>query len=211
LALKPGKRAGFGRFSPLVSLRRQAAMYSASSCLFFDCHSFFAGVEAKNLWRIEAHRQGMSQVSQLANPSVRTVEFAPLAGRGSIDDLSREMMPSLGIVYVTAITRDGCSGCIEQKPLFNELAAKITAQHSELVSFSRIHVQYSESDRSQSGEAKKILRHGAYPTYMIHVGSRYGPLELYRAIYPSMSELEKQVGEAFELAEFYKTDAQNKS
>ena len=43
---------------------------------------------------------------------------------------------------------------------------------------------------------------------MIHVRSRFGPLELYRAIYPSMSELEKQVGEAMELAEHYKTDAE---
>ncbi len=43
---------------------------------------------------------------------------------------------------------------------------------------------------------------------MIHVRSRFGPLELYRAIYPSMSELEKQVGEALELADYYKTDAE---
>jgi len=153
----------------------------------------------------------MTQVSQLASSSVRTIEFANLTGQGSIEDRMREMMPSLGIVYVTAITRDGCSGCAEQKPLFSELASRMEAQHAGLVSFARIHVQYSESNMSQSGEAKKILRHGAYPTYMIHVGSRYGPLELYRAIYPSMSELEKQVGEAFELAEYYKTDAETKS
>ncbi len=160
---------------------------------------------------VETPIQGMMQVSQLSSSPVRTIEFANLTEQGSVDVRMREMMPSLGIVYVTAITRDGCSGCAEQKPLFNELAAKTEAQHAGLVNFARIHVQYSESNKSQSGEAKKILRHGAYPTYMIHVGSRYGPLELYRAIYPSMNELEKQVGEALELAEYYKTDAETKN
>jgi hypothetical protein len=149
----------------------------------------------------------MTQISQLTSP-VRELEFAALDGASSFEAQMERMMPSLGVVYVTAITRDGCSGCIEQKPLFNELAAKIETQHSRLVSFSRIHIQYSEANVSQSATAKKTFRHGAYPTYMIHVRSRFGPLELYRAIYPSMSELEKQVGEALELAEHYKTDAE---
>jgi hypothetical protein len=148
----------------------------------------------------------MTQVSQLASSPVRTIEFAQL-GKTSMEDQMEKMSPTLGVVYVTAITREGCSGCAEQKPLFNELAAKMETEHPRLVSFARIHVQYSEGNMAQSGEAKRVLRHGAYPTYMIHVKSRFGPLELYRAIYPSMGELEKQVGEAFELAEFYKTDA----
>ena len=151
----------------------------------------------------------MTQVSRLTNSSVREIEFAQLNGGSSNEDQMGKMMPSLGVVYVTAITRDGCSGCAEQKPLYNDIAARMEAQHRQLVSFSRIHVQYSEEDMRQSGEAKKILRHGAYPTYTIQVRSRFGPLELYRAIYPSMGELEKQVGESLELAEHYKTDAEN--
>jgi len=149
----------------------------------------------------------MTQISQLSNP-VRDVDFATLDGTSSVEAQMERMMPSLGVVYVTAITRDGCSGCIEQKPLFNELAAKMEGQHARLVSFSRIHIKYSEANVAQSAAAKKTFRHGAYPTYMIHVRSRFGPLELYRAIYPSMSELEKQVGEAMGLAEHYKTDAE---
>ena len=149
----------------------------------------------------------MTQVSQLAGP-VRNVEFAALDGVSSAEAQMERMMPSLGVVYVTAITRDGCSGCIEQKPLFNDLAAKMQGQHANLVSFSRIHIQYSDENVAQSAAAKRIFLHAAYPTYMIHVRSRFGPLELYRAIYPSMGELEKQVGEALELAEHYKTDAE---
>lgn len=149
----------------------------------------------------------MTQISQLASP-VRDVEFSTLDEPSSVEAQMEKIMPSLGVVYVTAITRDGCSGCIEQKPLFNELAAKVESQHARLVSFSRVHIRYSDANVAQSAAAKKIFRHGAYPTYMIHVQSRFGPLELYRAIYPSMSELEKQVGEAMELAEHYKTDAE---
>ena len=150
----------------------------------------------------------MTQVSRLVNSPVRTIEFAQLSGGSSIEDQMERIMPSLGVVYVIAITRDGCSGCAEQKPLYNDLAGRMEAQHHQLVSFSLIHVQYSEENMRQSSESKKILRHGAYPTYMVHVRSRFGPLELYRAIYPSMRELEKQVAASLELAEHYKTDAE---
>jgi hypothetical protein len=40
------------------------------------------------------------------------------------------------------------------------------------------------------------------------VRSHVGPLEVYRSVYPSMEELEKQVKENLELAEFYKTEAE---
>lgn len=47
----------------------------------------------------------------------------------------------------------------------------------------------------------------AYPAYMVHVKSHLGPLEAYRAVYPTMEELEKQAAEAMELAEYYGTEA----
>src|SRR5215471_11499749 len=100
----------------------------------------------------------MTQVSQLASSPVRTVEFASLDGNASMEDQIEKMTPEMGVVYVTAITRDGCSGCIEQKPLFNELAAKMDAKQGRQVSFSRIHIQYSEGNVAQSSAAKKVLR-----------------------------------------------------
>src|ERR1700745_3835674 len=107
----------------------------------------------------------MTQMSQLTSP-VRDVEFATLDGASPVEAQMERMMASLGVVYVTAITRDGCSGCIEQKPLFNELAVKMETQHSRLVSFSRIHIQYSEANVAQSAVATKNFRHGAVPTFM---------------------------------------------
>ena len=42
---------------------------------------------------------------------------------------------------------------------------------------------------------------------MIHVKSHVGPLEIYRSVYPQMDELERQIRDTLELAEFYKNEA----
>jgi len=113
----------------------------------------------------------------------------------------------MGVVYVTAVTRDGCSGCIEQKPLFRDLAQRVNSELGDKVHFANVHVRYSDGDIAESWESKGILRHAAYPTYMVHVRSKKGVLEVYRAIYPSMDELEKQTRESLDLAKFYKDEA----
>ncbi len=150
----------------------------------------------------------MSKTSQvLADSAVRTIEFKRLIDESSRRSQLENLVKELGVVHVTSITRDGCSGCAEQKPLFKELANKTMEKHQGKVLFSNIHIRYSEDNQSESAEAKKILGHAAYPTYMIHVKSRFGPLEVYRAIYPSMDELEKQAENTMDLAEYYKEDA----
>ena len=75
------------------------------------------------------------------------------------------------------------------------------------VHFSNIHIRYRADGQKESLEAKRIFGHAAYPTYMVHVKSHLGPLEVFRAIYPSMEELEKQAADALELAEYYKAEA----
>lgn len=112
-----------------------------------------------------------------------------------------------GVVYVTAITRDRCSGCEEQKPMFRKLAEELRDRYPGKTEFSDVHVRYAEGEVRESEQAKAALRHGSYPTYLVHVKSRLGPLEHYRAAYPGMDELEKHVLDAFELAEFYQKDA----
>ncbi|HZY95073.1 MAG TPA: hypothetical protein VFE98_09510 [Candidatus Bathyarchaeia archaeon] len=114
-----------------------------------------------------------------------------------------QLVTDYRVVYVTSITRDGCSGCEEQKPLFQELAQKVGKEHPGKTKFSNVHIRYVEDNPRQSEEAKGLFGHGSYPTYMVHVKSRHGLLELYRAAYPSMEELEKQIVGAFELADFY--------
>jgi hypothetical protein len=119
---------------------------------------------------------------------------------GAVEALVKE----LGVVYVTALTRDGCSGCMEQKPLFRELAQRMSSDLGGRVHFANVHVRYTENDQAESWESKRIFRHAAYPTYLVHVRSKNGVLEVYRAIYPTMEELEKQARESLDLAKFYK-------
>jgi hypothetical protein len=145
--------------------------------------------------------------SQLSvDENVEVVEFQrlkDLSDTSAVEAIAKE----LGIVYVTSITRDGCSGCMEQKPLFRELAQKMKSDLGTNVHFANVHVQYTEDDRKESWESKRIFRHAAYPTYLVHVRSKNGVLEVYRAIYPNMEELEKQARESLDLAKFYKDEA----
>jgi len=149
----------------------------------------------------------MTVSSQLsADENVELVEFQRMKGL-SDNDAIEALAKELGIVYVTAITRDGCSGCIEQKPLFRELARKMSSDLAERVHFSNVHVRYVDNDRGESWESKKMFRHAAYPTYLVHVRSKKGVLEVFRAVYPTMEELEKQTRESLDLAKFYKDEA----
>jgi len=145
--------------------------------------------------------------SQLSvDKNVEVIEFQrlkDLSDIGAVEALAKE----LGIVYVTAITRDGCSGCMEQKPLFRELAQKMKLDLGGRVHFANVHVRYTENQREESWNSKRVFRHAAYPTYLVHVRSKNGVLEVYRAIYPSMEELERQTRESLDLAKFYENAA----
>ncbi len=145
--------------------------------------------------------------SQLSvDKNVEVIEFQrlkDLSDIGAVEALAKE----LGIVYVTAITRDGCSGCMEQKPLFRELAQKMKLDLGGRVHFANVHVRYTENQREESWNSKRVFRHAAYPTYVVHVRSKNGVLEVYRAIYPNMEELEKQTRESLDLAKFYENAA----
>ncbi len=144
----------------------------------------------------------------VSDRSLEVLGFRELEGRFPGREPLPELVKDFGIVYVTSITRQGCSGCETQKPLFRELARKMVSDHSGRVSFTNVHVQYREDEKEESWESKQVFHHAAYPTYMIHVRSRAGPLEVFRAVFPSMEELEKQVRETFELADFYKSEAE---
>jgi hypothetical protein len=138
------------------------------------------------------------------------IEFNQLKGRTATEVLA-DLVKEFGVVYVTALTRQGCSGCETQKPLFKSLSEKMTGEKATRVCFRSLHVNYQDGDKRESWKSKGIFGHAAYPTYMIHVRSHVGPLEIYRSVYPPMEELEKQIKESFELADFYKTEAENAS
>lgn len=75
------------------------------------------------------------------------------------DNLIDMFVKDFGIVYVTSITRDGCSGCAEQKPLFHELAGRMNAKYPGQVRFTNVHIRYQPDDQKESWEAKKVFGH----------------------------------------------------
>jgi hypothetical protein len=82
-------------------------------------------------------------------------------------------------------------------------------EYPETMHFRRLHINFNDDDKRESWNSKRIFGHAAYPTYTIHVKSHVGPLELYRSVYPPMEELEKQIMESFDLAQFYKAEAES--
>ena len=146
----------------------------------------------------------------ISKEAPEVVEFSQLKSRTTEEALT-ELVREFGIVYVTALTREGCSGCETQKPLFKTLAEKMDLENPGKVRFRRLHVNYQDVDKRESWNSKRIFGHAAYPTYTIHVRSHVGPLEIYRSVYPPMEELEKEIKESFELARFYQTEAETAS
>jgi thiol-disulfide isomerase/thioredoxin len=135
------------------------------------------------------------------------IEFAKLekdiAGTGKLVlDL---LAPDLGRVYVVSITRDGCPACEKQKPKLDELTKKIGQKHENKVVFTRIHVRQPSGDTAESLRAKDVFGHYFYPTNLILFRTRdRGAIELYRNVSPRMSELEKNIETALEIATMIK-------
>src|SRR3989475_10154103 len=98
----------------------------------------------------------------ISDKSVEVIDFQRFKGlpdEGAVEALVK----GVGVVYGTALTRDGCSGCMEQKPLFRELAQRMNSDLRGMVHFANVHVHYTEDDRAESWESKRVCRHDVYP------------------------------------------------
>ena len=114
------------------------------------------------------------------------------------------LAPKIGIVYVVAITRDGCPACQRQKPKLERLAASLESKHVDRVAFARIRVNYSSDSQEESLRSKDLLRHYFYPTNLILVKPKdRGAIEYYRNTGPDMRELRKNIEKAVEVARFF--------
>src|SRR5438552_18521604 len=91
----------------------------------------------------------------ISDKSVEVIDLQRLKGLpddGAVEALVKES----GVVYVTALTRDGCSGCMEQKPLFRQLPQKMNLDLGGMVHFGNVHVRLREDDRADSRERKQV-------------------------------------------------------
>jgi thiol-disulfide isomerase/thioredoxin len=110
------------------------------------------------------------------------------------------MAPAEKIVYVYALTRDLCSGCETQKPLYECLASKISEKYGDRVKFGVIHVSQQDRFRLKILDFRRMLKFAAYPTYLILLRTEVGVVEVYRGIEPPMEEIARNIDTAVELA-----------
>jgi len=134
--------------------------------------------------------------------TVKVIEFTTLEKTGT--RLFDSLAPKMGVVYVIAITRDGCPACKRQKPQLDKLATSLAEKHGNQVVFSRIHVNYSSESQEESLRSKDLLRHYFYPTNLILIRSKdRGAIEYYRNASPGMGELQRNIEKAVEVARFF--------
>lgn len=111
-----------------------------------------------------------------------------------------------GVAYVIAVSREKCSGCEQQKPLFEKLSDKMKSKHASRVEFTRVHARYSKENREETMQCLDAFRTVAFPTYLICVRNHQGKnKETYRAIEPPMSEIERNIKTAVELAVWFES------
>lgn len=104
------------------------------------------------------------------------------------------------VVYVYALTRDRCTGCEIQKPLFEKLADQTHEKYGDRVKFNSIHVSQDEQFREKLQDFRHVLKFAAYPTYLILLKTELGTVETYRGIEPPMEEISRNIAIAIELA-----------
>jgi len=111
-----------------------------------------------------------------------------------------------GIAYIIAVTREKCSGCEKQKPLFEKLSDKMKSKHGKRVEFFRVHAQFSQESKEETMQCLKAFRTVAFPTYVICVRNHQGKnWETYRAIESPMSEIERNIKTSIELAVWFES------
>jgi len=102
-------------------------------------------------------------------------------------------------IYVYALTRDRCTGCEVQKPLFEKLSEQILEKYPQGVEFASIHVSHQDQFSTRLQDFRRILHFEAYPTYLILAKSDVGVVEIYRGIEPPMEEIARNIDVAMEL------------
>jgi thiol-disulfide isomerase/thioredoxin len=129
-----------------------------------------------------------------------TYEEFLLRTKSSDQDPMSSLAEGEKTVYVYALTRDRCSGCEIQKPLFEKLANQIQEKYGGQVEFASIHVSQDERFRDKLQDFRRVLRFAAYPTYLILLRTEVGVVEIYRGIEPPMEEIARNIDVGLEMA-----------
>ena len=138
--------------------------------------------------------------------SVKFLEF--LKFKKTLDEKKIDFLDffvkKFGVAYVIAVTREKCSGCERQKGLFEKISDKMKRKHGVHVEFLGVHAYYSPASIEETLLCLDTFRTVAFPTYVICLRDHRGNnRETYRAIEPSMGEIEKNIESSVELAKWF--------
>jgi len=123
----------------------------------------------------------------------------------SVDPLDA-IMKKAGIAYVVAVTREKCPGCEKQKPLFKKLSNRMKKKYGNQIEFFRVHSSWSREHTEEAKQCADAFHTVAFPTCIIGVKDDEGNnRETYRAIEPPMSEIERNIKTAVEIAAWFKS------
>lgn len=116
------------------------------------------------------------------------------------------IVKKVGIAYVVSVTRDKCPGCEKQKPLFLKLSNKMKKKYAGKVEFFRVHSRYSQKRTDEAKRCLNAFHTVAFPTYNIGIKDSEGKnRETYRSLAPPMSEIERNIKTAVEIAAWFKS------
>jgi thiol-disulfide isomerase/thioredoxin len=102
------------------------------------------------------------------------------------------------VVYVVMVTRDKCSSCQEQEPLFEKLAGKIRKKHVGQIEFLRVHSSFSFERKEEARQCLNAFHIAGFPTYIIAIKDSEGNiLETYRSLEAPISEIERNINVGF--------------
>jgi len=139
---------------------------------------------------------------------VKVLNFSEL--KKTLDERSVDpldiLMKKAGIAYVVAVTREKCPGCEKQKPLFEKLANRMKKKYANQVEFFRVHSSWSQKRTQEAKQCADAFHTVAFPTYIIGVKDDEGNnRETYRSMEPPMSEIERNIKTAVEIATWFKS------
>jgi thiol-disulfide isomerase/thioredoxin len=117
-----------------------------------------------------------------------------------------------GIVYVLMITREMCSSCQEQKPLFEKLSKRNKKKHADRIEFVRIDCSYSRERKEKAKQCLDFFRIAGFPTYIVATKDDKGKaVEIYRSLDAPGREIERNIKLCFLVLNIFlersKTDA----
>jgi thiol-disulfide isomerase/thioredoxin len=110
-----------------------------------------------------------------------------------------------GIVYVLMITREMCSSCQQQKPMFEKLSKRNKNKHAGQIEFVRIDCFYNRQRREEAKQCLDSFHIAGFPTYIVATRNDKGKaVEIYRSLDASAREIERNIKLCFLMLDVFK-------